>query len=153
MINMTIAELKRLISDLPDNMPVVIPVIDEDDCNHIFGFRFVRTAGILSCDGEEYRTVLCLNAANGQDIADQVYFSGRDANVEKILFGHSKYDQRKENQMKFVVDELPHHGEFCPFWELCYDSGSDDKCPHQWNTYKICSDNNPHECRFLIEAS
>lgn len=24
-------------------------------------------------------------------------FSGRDANVEKILFGHSKYDQRKEN--------------------------------------------------------
>ena len=26
MINMTIAELKRLISDLPDNMPVIIPV-------------------------------------------------------------------------------------------------------------------------------
>ena len=97
MMNMTIAELKRLLSDLPDNMPVIIPVIDEDDCNHIFGFRFVRTAGILSCDGEEYRTVLCLNAANDQDIADQVYFSGRDANVEKILFGHSKYDQRKEN--------------------------------------------------------
>lgn len=74
MMNMTVAELKKLLSDLPDNMPVVIPVIDEDDCNHIFGFRFVRTAGILSCDGEEYRTVLCLNAANGQDIADQVYF-------------------------------------------------------------------------------
>ena len=54
MMNMTIAELKRLISDLPDNMPVVIPVIDEDNCNYIFGFRFVRTAGMLSCDGEEY---------------------------------------------------------------------------------------------------
>ena len=96
-MNMTIAELKRLTSDLPDNMPVVIPVIDEDNCNRIFGFRFVRTAGILSCDGEEYRTVLCLNAAKEQDIADQVYFSGKDVNVEKILFGYSKYDQGKEN--------------------------------------------------------
>jgi hypothetical protein len=26
MINMTVADLKRLISDLPDNMPVIIPV-------------------------------------------------------------------------------------------------------------------------------
>ena len=97
MINMTIAELKRLISDLPDNMPVIIPVINEDDCNHIFGFRFVRTAGILSCDGEECQMVLCLNAANDQDIADQVYFSGKDISVEKVLFGQSKYDQGKEN--------------------------------------------------------
>lgn len=97
MINMTVAELKRLISDLPDNMPIIIPVIDEDDCNRIFGFCFVGTAGILSCDGEEHRMVLCLNAANDQDIADQVYFSGKDVNVEKILFGQSKYDQRKEN--------------------------------------------------------
>lgn len=49
MINMTIAELKRLISDLPDNMPVIIP----DDCVRTFGFRFVRTASILSYDGSE----------------------------------------------------------------------------------------------------
>lgn len=41
--------------------------------------------------------VLCLNAANERDIADQVYFSGKDVDVEKILFGQSKYDQRKEN--------------------------------------------------------
>lgn len=34
-----------------------------------------------------------------------------------------------------------------------YDSGSDDKCPQNWSKYKICSDDNPHECRFLIEAS
>lgn len=54
--------------------------------------------------------------------------------------------------MKFVVDELPYYGEFCPFWEMCYDSGSDDKCPQQWSKYKICSDDNPHQCRFLIEA-
>lgn len=45
----------------------------------------------------EYRTALCLNTATDQDITDQSYFSGRDANIEKILFGHSKYDQRKEN--------------------------------------------------------
>lgn len=25
MINMTVAELKRVISDLPDNMPIIIP--------------------------------------------------------------------------------------------------------------------------------
>jgi|GEM_PF-5906367 hypothetical protein len=93
MIDMTIAELKRLISDLPDNMPVIIP----DDCDRIFGFRFVRVAGILSCDGKEHRTALCLDTANDQDITDRVYFSGRDVNVEKILFGQSKYDQRKEN--------------------------------------------------------
>lgn len=93
MINMTIAELKRVISDLPDNMPVIIP----DDCVRIFGFRFVRTASILSCDGKKYRTALCLNTATDEDITDQSYFSGKDANVEKILFGPSKYDQRKEN--------------------------------------------------------
>ena len=54
--------------------------------------------------------------------------------------------------MKFVVDELPYYGEFCPFWEMCYDSASDDKCPQNWSKYKVCSDDNPHECRFLIEA-
>lgn len=93
MTNMTITELKRVISDLPDNMPVIIP----DDCVRTFGFRFVRTASILSYDDSEYRTALCLNTATDQDITDQSYFSGRDANVEKILFGPSKYDQRKEN--------------------------------------------------------
>lgn len=93
MKNMTIAELKRIIADLPDDMPVIIPVIDEEDCNRIFAFRFVRTAGLLSSEGEEYRTVLCLNTANEKDIANQVYFSGKDVNVEEILFGQSKYDE------------------------------------------------------------
>lgn len=35
--------------------------------------------------------------------------------------------------MKFVVDELPYYGEFCPFWKMCYDSGSDDKCKYRGN--------------------
>ena len=38
--NLTISELKKIVADLPDDMPVIIPVIDEDDCNQIFGFRF-----------------------------------------------------------------------------------------------------------------
>lgn len=54
--------------------------------------------------------------------------------------------------MKFVVDELPYYEEFCPFREMCYDNASNDKCPQHWSKYKICSDDNPHECRFLIEA-
>ena len=53
--------------------------------------------------------------------------------------------------MKFVVDELPYYEDFCPFWETCYDSSSNDKCPQHWSKYKICSDDNPHECHFLIE--
>lgn len=54
--------------------------------------------------------------------------------------------------MKFVVNELPYYEELCPFWEICYDNASNDKCPQHWSKYKICSDDNPHECRFLIEA-
>lgn len=93
MINMTVAELKRVISDLPDNMPIIIP----DDCVRTFGFRFVHTANILSYNEKKYLTALCLNTATDQDITDQSYFSGKDVNVEKILFGQSKYGQRKEN--------------------------------------------------------
>lgn len=94
-MNMNVSQLKNIIADLPDDMPVIIPVIDENDCNHIFGFRHVRTAGILGCQFEAYpdKTVLCLNAANDQDIADQVHFSGRDVDVHEILFGKSKYEQ------------------------------------------------------------
>ncbi len=91
-INLTIAELKTIINDLPDETPVIIPVIDENDCNRLHGFRYVRTAGILSCEGEKDERVLCLNAANNQDIADQVHFSGRDCNVEEVLYGKSKFE-------------------------------------------------------------
>ena len=35
MKNMTIADLKEIIKDLPNDMPVIIPVVDEDDCNRI----------------------------------------------------------------------------------------------------------------------
>lgn len=96
MIDMRIKDLKNMINELPDEMIVVIPVIDEEDANHIYGFRKVRTAGILVCDGEDDREALCLNAAaDEQDIADQVHFSGKDVSVKDILFGTSKYEGEK----------------------------------------------------------
>lgn len=99
MKNMRVKDLKDILSQLPDDMPVIIPVIDEDDCNRMFGFRYVRTAGELACDGEQDREVLCLNAAaDGKDIADQIYLSGRDVSVNKILFGVSKYKKKAHDQ-------------------------------------------------------
>ena len=91
--DMRVKDLKHILEQLPDDMAVIIPVIDEEDANHSYGFRHVRTAGVLIFEGEQDREVLCLNAAaDGQDIADQVYFSGRDVGVKEILFGVSKYD-------------------------------------------------------------
>ena len=95
--NMRVKELKHILKQLPDDMAVIIPVIDEEDANHIYGFRHVRTAGILISEGEQDQEVLCLNAAaDGQDIADQVYFSGKssDVGVKEVLFGVSKYDEK-----------------------------------------------------------
>lgn len=100
-INMKVSDLKKIIANLPDDMPVVIPVIDENDCNRLFGFRYVRTSGILSCEDEEDKTVLCLNAANNQDIADQVHFSGRDCTVEKILYGGSQYEKKSDTDTAY----------------------------------------------------
>lgn len=96
MTNMRVKDLKKILDGLSDEMIVVIPVIDEDDANHIYGFRKVRTAGVLICEGEEDREAICLNAAaDEQDIADQVHFSGRDVSVKEILFGTSKYEDDK----------------------------------------------------------
>ena len=85
-INMTVSDLKRIIKKLPDDTPIIIPVISEDDCNHISGFRHVRTAGILLDEYEDDPRVLCLNAAAyGVDISYQVR-EKEDIICEKILF-------------------------------------------------------------------
>ncbi len=90
--DMQVKDLKEILSKLPDDMLIVIPVVDEDDVNQIYGFRKIRTAGILESNSEQEREVFCLNgAADGQDIADQVYFSRRDVGVKEILYGDSKY--------------------------------------------------------------
>lgn len=95
-MNITIAKLKSIIANLPDNMPVIIPVTDERNCNLILGFRFARTAGILSCEYENPKEVFCINTSDDQDIAEQVYFSGKDAIVNQILFGKSEYEKENE---------------------------------------------------------
>lgn len=91
--NMRVKDLKKILNELPDDMPIIIPVIDEDDANRIYGFRHVRTVGVLASYGEE--DACCLNSADGQDIADQVHFSGKDVGVKNILFGVSKYDKKE----------------------------------------------------------
>ena len=96
MKNMKVKDLKRILNQIPDDMVIVVPVIDEYDANKIFGFRYMRTAGVLICEGEKDREVLCLSAAaDDQDIADQVHFSGKsnDIGVKEVLFGHSKFER------------------------------------------------------------
>ena len=91
---MTVGELVSILSELPDDMKIVIPVVDEDDVNHIYGFRKVRTAGILRCETELEPEVLCINGATeDQDIADQICSSNKDVdNVDtvKVLYGKVK---------------------------------------------------------------
>ena len=87
---MRVEDLKKILNGLPDEMLVVIPVVDEDDVNRIYGFRKVGTAGILEdeSEAEGERKVLCLNgSANGQDLADQIYFSGKDVSINDVLYG------------------------------------------------------------------
>lgn len=85
---MRIKDLKSIIQDLPDDMLIVIPVVDEDDVDSIIAFRKVRTAGILVCEHESDPEVLCLNGSTeGYDIADQIESSGREVDVKEVLYG------------------------------------------------------------------
>lgn len=91
---MRVGDLKEILNNLPDDMFIVIPVVDEDNVNRIYGFRKVRTAGILTSEheAEDKREVFCLNGTmDGQDLADQVHFSGRDVGVKEILYGESTH--------------------------------------------------------------
>lgn len=53
--------------------------------------------------------------------------------------------------MKFLVDELPYYGDLCPFWMNGICGSYDDECPRFWDKYKVCSEDNPHECMWLKE--
>lgn len=93
--NLRVRDLRTILADLPDDMLVIIPVVDETDVNKIECFRKVRTVGILECQQERPgdRQALCLNgAANGADIADQIHFSNVDVSAKTVLYGYSKYD-------------------------------------------------------------
>ena len=101
--NMRVKDLKHILGQLPDDMAVIIPVIDEEDANHIYGFRHVRTAGVLISDGEQDREVLCLNAAaDMKDIADQVHLSGKDVDVKEILFGCRAGNEMLNKLLQYV---------------------------------------------------
>lgn len=52
--------------------------------------------------------------------------------------------------MKFVVSSLPYYQETCPLWLSC---GCVDEriCPRYWDIAKVTSDENPHECKLLVE--
>lgn len=107
---LTVGDLKMILKELPDEMFVVIPVIDEDDVNHLLGFRKVKTAGVLENENEaeNEQKVLCVNgASDGYDIADQVYFSGRDVSVTTVLYGKS--NQITDEQWKNAIEHLNTH--------------------------------------------
>lgn len=53
--------------------------------------------------------------------------------------------------MKFVVNQLPYYGELCPLWTMCSKNAKEHECPRYWDKYKVCSDENPHECEHLFE--
>lgn len=91
---MTVGDLKEIIKDLDNEMLMVIPVVDEEDVNHIYGFHLVRTAGILHTEAGDPKDVLCLNSATGEkDIADQVYSRGKYVDVVDVLYGvHGRSD-------------------------------------------------------------
>lgn len=53
---------------------------------------------------------------------------------------------------KFLVDKLPYYEGECLLADrgLCYEFR--EKCPRNWSKEKVCSDDNPHECKWLKEA-
>lgn len=81
---MTVADLKRILEDLPDNMPVVIPARVDENYNILTNCVAVGTAGVLSSPYEATR-VFCLNAiANRADtIAGQI---NDTMECEQVLF-------------------------------------------------------------------
>lgn len=87
MKNMTVKDLKEILNECPDDMPVIIPVIDIDDSNDIQAFRYVTTAGILYDDymPKIEQRVICLNSSDdGTVIANQI--GSRDVVCERVLY-------------------------------------------------------------------
>ena len=81
---MTVADLKRILEDLPDDMPVVIPDRVDENYNILTNCVAVGTAGVLSSQYEATR-VLCLNAtaSRADTIASQI---NDTIECEQVLF-------------------------------------------------------------------
>lgn len=85
-VYMTVADLKRILENLPDEMPIVIPDDPDENYNITTNCAFVRTAGILSSDYEEMK-VLCLNTTTDDSkskISDQI--DNVSIRCEEVLF-------------------------------------------------------------------
>lgn len=81
---MTVADLKRILEDLPDDMTVVIPDRVDENYNILTNCVAVGTAGILSSPYEVTK-VLCLNATarRADTIAGQI---NDTMECEQVLF-------------------------------------------------------------------
>ena len=81
---MTVADLKRILEDLPDDMPVVIPARVDENYNILTNCVAVGTAGVLSSPYETTK-VLCLNATASRvgTIASQI---NDTIECEQVLF-------------------------------------------------------------------
>ena len=89
-INMKVKDLRMIVNNLSteyDDIPVVIPVISEEDSDNILAFRIVRTAGIIHEDGEiSGGDALIFNSSTGPDIATQINNRKSDVICKKLLF-------------------------------------------------------------------
>lgn len=83
-ICMTVADLKGILKDLPDDMLVVIPDRVDENYNILTCCVAVGTAGVLSSQYEATR-VLCLNAiaSRADTIAGQITDT---MECEQVLF-------------------------------------------------------------------
>ena len=52
--------------------------------------------------------------------------------------------------MRFLVENLPYYYDNCPFVDDCIDAGTMN-CPRHWDKEFVCSDENPHCCRWMRE--
>lgn len=86
---LTVKQLKDIINDLPDDMQIVTPVIDAERPDVIYGFRFVRTIGVLKDEHENPDTVLCINTTNDFSLGE---VKVSDILKENISEGRNKND-------------------------------------------------------------
>lgn len=87
--NLTVGDLKDILEMVSDDLPVVIPVVDEDDSDNIISFRHVRTAGVLedlNANESAPDIVLCINTSGeGSDIGAQITNRRSDVVCKKVL--------------------------------------------------------------------
>lgn len=87
MTNMTVGKLKEIMEELPDDMTVIIPITDEDNSNAIYGFRYVRTSGVLVEPFSGEKSICLSPAAYGFNITNQLKTNGfDDIDVAALLF-------------------------------------------------------------------